>query len=238
VSNRLSVIDTNVVLPGDTEEEGRQPAAFISAVTLGAAGATATTITRDDDAYAFEEQNFFCSRMGDVLVAGGETFRISACLPGATQPAPDVSHLYTLHKASCFSPATGRMVVGGSKSLGGLGVQYLSAGGASKAPTRHTLPIRLPDDEQEFTCCALSPGGGWVLLGTDAGEVHLAAAGPKRGAGAPVPAPPGAPGEGSGRAAQAAASSNTVVPRLVGRQYSYVTCCAFHPSRAYAATCR
>jgi hypothetical protein len=111
-------VNTNVVLPGDTEEEGLEPGAFISTVEVGFA---------DKDADKEEDQRFFCSRMGSVLVACGDTFRLSACLPGAAEPPPDVPHLYSLHKARCYSPATGSMVLGGSKSLKGLRlVQKLS----------------------------------------------------------------------------------------------------------------
>ena len=209
-------------------EEGLDTGAFTRTVAVG------VNHEEDDDD---DDQKFFCGRLGRVLVACGETFKLSACLPGATHPLPDVRHLYSLHKAWCYSPAAGCMVLGSSQSLGGFKlVQQNSGGSANKAPGHRTLQIQAPEG-QGSSCCALSPDGAWLLLGTDGGEVHLAAV-PRRSTGVPAPAPPAAPGDASGRAAPAAARSSPVALRLLGRHEGTVTCCAFHPSSAYVATCR
>jgi hypothetical protein len=222
-------------------EEGLDPGSFTRTVAVGFNNEDNTDEDDDDDEEEEDDDDdnpeFFCSRLGDVLVACGETFRLSACLPGTQQPAPDVQHLYSLHKARCYSPAAGCMVLGSTQSLGGLRlVQQDSAGSAGKAPGHRTLQIQAPEG-QDVTCCALSPDGAWLLLGTDGGEVRLARV-PKRSAGAPAPAPPAAPGDASGRAAPAAVRSSTVAPRLLGRHDDEVAYCAFHPSSAYVATCR
>jgi hypothetical protein len=99
--------NTNVLPPCGTVEQGLEPVSFTSTVDVGFIDTDNGDGYDEDDYYDFEDQRFFCSRMGDVLVVGGDTFRLSACLPGAKEPPPDVPHLYSLHKARCYSPATG-----------------------------------------------------------------------------------------------------------------------------------
>jgi hypothetical protein len=207
---------------------------------------------------------FFCERFGSVLVACGERFRLSACLPGSTRPPPDMQQpgVRGLHRALSYSPAAGCMVLEDTRLLGGLKLAWQgSSAGTSDGPSavRSTLQVQMPAGQQ-VTCCALSPDGAWLLIGTSAGEVHLAAVPSHSGAAVP------AASAGSGAAAaaagctagdlaamgSAAASSNAtaaagqgssasaaktaaprtaaVVPELLGSQNAEVTCCAFHPT--------
>ena len=192
-----------------------------------------------------DEKGFFVNRYGSVLVACGEKFRLGACMLGATQPPPDMQFLHGLHKALCYSPAAGCMVLDSRKSQGGLKlVQFHS--NAEDGDTsvysrwlrgRSTFPIQVPTEHQ-VTCCALSPDGAWLLLGCSTGEVHLATV-PARSSAAATAASSRQHASVTEAAGSADNSSETgsVTAELLGSHDKLVGCCTFHPSNGYVATC-
>ena len=122
-----------------------------------------------DSSDAEDRTRFFCKRFGDVLVACGKTFRVSACLPGTRHAAPDMQHLDELHRAHTYSPTASCMVLADGQEPGRL--QLLRCSGTDSSMSR--MRIEVPGGGR-ISACELSPDGAWLVIGTDSGEVWLA----------------------------------------------------------------